>query len=132
MRCLVDTSALYALLDEDDDKHLAAAGWLSGAGADPSTELITHNYVVIETAALVQKRLGSKASRKLFDALVPALSLVYVTEPLHSRALSAYLAGNPDISLVDRASFELVRDLSIDWAFAFDAHFRREGVATVP
>ncbi len=132
MRTFVDTSALYALLDEDDRQHRSAAGWLSGAGRDPETILLTHNYVVVETAALVQRRLGRRATRTLFDAFIPALSVFFVDETLHQRALSAHLAGSGELSLVDRTSFELIRTLAIYQAFAFDSHFQHEGFRTVP
>jgi predicted nucleic acid-binding protein len=132
LKTFVDTSALYALLDEDDDQHQAASNWFSGPGGDPETVLMTHNYVVVEAAALVQNRLGRKATRTLFDAFIPALSVVFVDETLHQRATSAHLAGSGNISLVDRTSFELMRLLAMDEAFAFDSDFDHEGFRTVP
>jgi predicted nucleic acid-binding protein len=133
MRTFVDTSALYALLDEDDDNHAAAADWLRGPGWDASEVLVSHNYVLVETAALVHRRLGSPAVRVLFDGLVPALSIVYVDEVLHGRALAAYLAGlRRRVSYVDWVSFQLIRDSSLDRAFAFDRDFVTEGFAVVP
>ncbi|MEX2551965.1 MAG: PIN domain-containing protein [Actinomycetota bacterium] len=132
MRTFVDTSALYALLDEDDAQHQSAVNWLSASGRDPALILSTHNYVVVETAALVQRRLGTQATRVLFDAFIPAVSVFFVDELLHRQALSAHLAGGGDVSLVDRTSFELIRQLQIAQAFAFDSHFEREGFRTVP
>lgn len=131
MRTFVDTSALYALLDEDDRNHRAAAAWL--AAADAADVLLSHSYVVVETAALVQRRLGPAAVRTLFDAFVPALSIVYVDDALHSRAVAAYLAGlRRRVSFVDWVSFQLMRDAGLERAFAFDSDFARERFATVP
>ena len=49
MTTFVDSSALYALVDEADPAHQAAMMWLEGiSGADPE-RLRTHNYVVVET-----------------------------------------------------------------------------------
>ncbi len=111
MRPFVDTSALYALLDADDEDHLAASGWLTGPGADPADILVTHSYVLVETAALVHHRLGPPAVRDLFDAFVPALVVAFVDAELHGRATAAYLAGlGRRISFVDRVSFQLIRD----------------------
>jgi predicted nucleic acid-binding protein len=133
VRTLVDTSALYALLDEDDENHEAAARWLSGPGADPSEALVSHNYVLVETAALVHRRLGPSAVRVLFDAFVPALSVVFVDEALHARAVAAYLASlRRRVSYVDWVSFQLMRDADLDRAFAFDRDFVSEGFALVP
>ena len=131
MRTFVDTSALYALLDEDDRNHRDAAAWL--ATADPGDVLVTHTYVVVETAALVQRRLGAAAVRTLFDAFIPAMSITYVDEVLHGRAVAAFLAGlRRHVSFVDWVSFQLMRDAGLDRAFAFDADFAREGFAIVP
>jgi uncharacterized protein len=132
VRTFVDTSALYALLDEDDQGHGTAAEWLTAHGLEPDQLLITHNYVVVEVAALVYRRLGRRAARVLFDAFVPALSVFFVDEALHRRAVAAHLVAAGDLSLVDCASFELMRDLGIERAFAFDSDFRKEGFTTVP
>jgi uncharacterized protein len=131
VRTFVDTSALYALLDADDDNHAAAATWFSGLG---DTEvLVTHSYVVVESAALVHHRLGASAVRDLFDALLPALTVVFVDATLHARATAGYLGGlNRRVSFVDRVSFQLVRDTALDRVFAFDRDFATEGFVLVP
>ena len=131
MRTFVDTSALYALLDEDDENHRAAAAWFTTA--DEAEVLASHSYVVVETAALVQRRLGAAAVRTLFDALIPAMSITYVDDVLHSRAVAAFLAGlRRHVSFVDWVSFQLMRDAELDRAFAFDRDFAREGFVVVP
>jgi predicted nucleic acid-binding protein len=133
LRTFVDTSALYALLDADDEKHRAAATWFAGPANTPSDELLTHDYVLVESAELVHHRLGAAAVRDLFDALIPALTLVFVDATLHARAAAAYLAGlSRRVSFVDRVSFQLMRDASLDRAFAFDRDFATEGFALVP
>ncbi len=131
MKTFVDTSALYALLDEDDQNHQAAAAWF--AAAERAEVLVSHSYVVVESAALVQRRLGPAAVRTLFDSFIPAMSIVYVDEILHGRAVAAFLAGlRRQVSFVDWVSFQLMRDAGLDRAFAFDSDFPREGFAVVP
>lgn len=133
MRTFVDTSALYALLDEDDANHEAAAAWMSGPGAETDEILVTHNYVVVEATALVHRRLGPAAVRVLLDAWLPALSVVFVDDALHRRGVAGYLASlGRRVSFVDAVSIELVRDAGLDRAFAFDEDFGREGVTVVP
>ncbi|MDQ1438915.1 MAG: uncharacterized protein QOK43_2544 [Acidimicrobiaceae bacterium] len=133
MRTFVDTSALYALLDEDDDNHGSAGAWLLSAGPDETDVLVTHSYIVVETAALVQRRLGAAAVRTLFDAFIPALTVMFVDEVLHRRAVAAYLAGlRRHVSFVDWVSFQLMRDSDLDRAFAFDRDFKHEGFVLVP
>lgn len=129
----VDTSALYALLDEDKDNHEQAASWLTGTGAAPDLTLTTSSYVVVETAALVQRRLGTEGVRTLVDAYLPAISTVFIDERLHRPAVAAWLATlRRRNSLVDHVSFEVMRDRGIGTAFAFDLDFVAAGFDTVP
>ena len=74
----VDTSAIYAFLASDDVGHSAAvAAWK--CFMDEATPLFTSNYVVVESCALLQKRLGIGAVRSLLDALLPAIEVQWVT-----------------------------------------------------
>jgi predicted nucleic acid-binding protein len=132
VRTFVDTSALYALLDEDDTQHAAAVKWLGTAGSEEDRVLVTHNYVILEVAALVYKRLGRGATKVLFDAFVQGLSVFFVDESLHRRAVAAHLVAAGGLSLVDCTSFELMRDLDAQEAFTFGSDFRKEGFETVP
>jgi len=133
MTTFVDTSALYALLDENDQAHAPARGWLTGPGRDPSETLSTHSYVIVETVALVKHRLPPPALRVLIDAVLPILSVMYVDEPLHRAAVTALRASAAQRpSFVDRVSFEFMRQARIRRAFAFDADFRRAGFELVP
>jgi predicted nucleic acid-binding protein len=65
MTTFVDSSALYALLDEGDHAHDIALAWLEGVSADAPEPLCTHNYVVSETIALTHARLGAAAVRSM-------------------------------------------------------------------
>lgn len=133
MTTFIDTSALYALLDEDDRNHRRAAAWLSGPGRDPTEILISHSYVVVESAALTQRRLGPQAVRVLFEAFIPSLSVLYVDEHLHKSAVAAHLAAlRRRPSFVDWVSFQMMRERGLDRAFAFDRDFGNEGFSVVP
>jgi predicted nucleic acid-binding protein len=131
VRYLVDTSALYALLDEDEARHRQAAATferLVRAGVD----LLTHDYVIIEACALVHRRLGFEAAQRLLTRIVPVLDVRAIDRPTCDAAIAAYTASSGNTSLVDRASFELMRRADIDTAFAFDADFEHEGFRLVP
>jgi predicted nucleic acid-binding protein len=95
--------------------------------------LITHNYVVTETIALIHRRLGTDVVRAFVDRLLPVCEVRFIDSNLHARALSAFLAvTSRRPSFVDRVSFEVMRESHIDQAFAIDRDFRDEGFVTVP
>ena len=131
MEVFADTSALFALLDADDEFHRPAAEvWVSFLESDQT--LVTSNYVLVETFALVNRRLGRPATRTLQADLVPVLETIWVDEPVHHRAASALLmAPGRSLSLVDCVSFELMRARGIDAAFAFDNDFPDQGFEMV-
>jgi predicted nucleic acid-binding protein len=132
MTTLVDTSALFALVAEDDPMHDAALAWLEDA-ARRDERLVTHNYAVVETIALVAARLGPASARLLIDDILPSCEVRFVDETLHQRGAVAYLAGRGRrVSFVDRTSFELMRTEGTRRAFTFDPDFAREGFETVP
>jgi predicted nucleic acid-binding protein len=124
---LIDTSALYVLLDEDDPDHAAAVTILARLRTD-DPELVLHSYALNETIALLQRRFGLDAVRRLVDVYLPITDITWVDRDLHDRALSSLLgAGQRSVSLVDHVSFILMRDRGIRSAFAFDQDFAREG-----
>ena len=128
----VDTSALYALLSASDLNHPAAAGAWNDLRQQRVT-LLTSNYVLVETVALVQRRLGLEALREIQTAFLPLFSVAWIDQPTHMRAMSVLLAvAARDLSLVDCTSFEVMRGKSIQTAFAFDAHFSRQGFQCIP
>jgi predicted nucleic acid-binding protein len=94
--------------------------------------LTTHNYIVVETSALVRQRLGAAAERALHDDVLPVIAMEWVDHDLHNSAVTALLAGRRRASLVDWVSFELMRKRGIGIAFTFDRDFRLQGFRTVP
>lgn len=127
----VDTSALYALLDRDDACHGRAAKIWNRLLQD-SRPLKCSNYVLIETVALVQRRLGMEALRALAEDLIPVLEVIWVQPDQHQTALEeVFRQGRRNLSLVDCTSFVLMKDAEIKHAFCFDRHFEEEGFDTL-
>jgi predicted nucleic acid-binding protein len=121
----VDTSALFALIDEDDENHAAAARILPTLRGE---ELVTHAYVIVETLALVGRRLPWGATERMLDVFLPLVDVRNVDDAIHRAATVTYReAGTATVSFVDRASFAFMRALSISRAFAFDEDFARNG-----
>lgn len=131
MTVFVDTSAVYSLLDRDDRNHARAK--TAFADLAVAERLITHNYVLVECAALVHRRLGADATRSLLADVAPVLFVAWVDAEIHHAATSAFLAAaRRDLSLVDWTSFEIMRRRGIRTAFAFDDDFAREGFELLP
>lgn len=129
---LVDTSALYDLLDADGSHHAQAAAAFRQL-LERGERLLTHSYVLVETTALLQRRIGVEAVRALESTLLPVLDVEWVGPALHRAALTALLAAERrSVSLVDWVSFELMRERGLTRAFAFDEDFERIGFETVP
>ena len=131
MSIFVDTSGIYAFVDRTDANHAAAAAVLRSASHEP---LVTHNYVLVEAAALIQRRLGQVACRDFLVDFVPALDVFWVTELVHGRSAETMINGEMGggVSLVDLVSFQVMRHLGVDRAFAFDSDFARHGFTLVP
>lgn len=127
MSVFVDTSALLAVLDADDRFHPSArAVWYELL--DGEFGLVTTNYVVVETFALVGRRLDMAAVRTLDEDVLPVVAIEWTGEAEHRAAVTALLtAGRRDLSLVDCVSFAAMRRLDIRQAFAFDADFEDQG-----
>jgi len=125
----VDTSALLAVVNAEDDNHTRAAKtWRSLV--ESSEPLVCTSYTLVELFALVQHRFGLPIVRTLEEDVVPLLGVVWVDAPLHAEGMSALLAAaRRRLSLVDCVSFACMRRLGITRAFHFDPHFREQGFA---
>ncbi len=138
MEIFIDTSAFYALLDSDDQNHkVAVMTWLTwepqGDKAVAPHQFITSNYVLLESFSLVQRRLGMNVARQLRDDLLPICSVAWLTVGLHKIAIRKFFATNRrSVSLVDCASFEVMRILEIQRVFTFDKHFAEQGFTCIP
>ena len=132
MSIFIDTSAFLAVLDADDACHeKAKEAWQKLLDADES--MVTSNYVLLETVALLQNRIGMEAVRLLQEDVVPVLNLLWIDEAMHSAGMSALLAAKRRrLSLVDYTSFEAMRKSGARTAFTFGGHFREMGFACIP
>jgi predicted nucleic acid-binding protein len=132
MNVFVDTSALYAVLDADDQNHQPAKQtWMDLITQE--ADLVSANYVLLETFALVQHRLGMDAVRTLQEDVVPMMRIEWVTEAHHGIGVAALLTASiRRLSLVDCIAFDFMRRQGIKTAFAFDRHFLQQGFVTIP
>jgi predicted nucleic acid-binding protein len=128
----IDTSAIYAVLNRRDANHAGAKeAWerlLRGG-----TTLYTTNYVLLETGALLQRRVGLEALRVLRDDVQPIIAVDWISERAHQAGMDAVLtAGRRKLSLVDCVSFHVMRERGVRAVFCFDDHFREQGFDVIP
>jgi uncharacterized protein len=123
-----DTSGFYAALDRTDPFHTEAARCFRQAQAE-GWRLETTNYVVHETWALVQNRLGWDGVDAFLDGLLPLCEMKWVEESVYrAAAVRCRRERKRLLSLTDCISFELMGRQGLTEAIAQDAHFSREGI----
>ena len=123
----VDTSGFYALLDPTDSFHARARDCFRRSRAE-SWQLLTTNYVVHESWALIQSRLGWEAMDAWRDRLLAHCETVWVDEHLHALGEArCRQARERRLSLTDCISIEVMRQRSIRDFIGRDEHFEREG-----
>jgi len=132
MSIFADTSGLYAVFDRDDSNHpKSKAAWTEWLRE--GQVLVTNNYVLLETAALLQHRLGVAALRVFHEDVVPVLQVDWISQEQHGAAVEAVLAATRRrLSVVDCVSFQTMRRHGLRTAFCFDVHFREQGFETRP
>jgi predicted nucleic acid-binding protein len=122
---LVDTSALYALADVADRNHARALSLFSRVLRTGAP--LTHNYIVVESLALIQRRLGLQPALR-FCRDLRHFRVHWVDDSIHREAVKELeRIGHRGVSVVDCASFTLMRRLGVDTAFAFDPDFESQG-----
>lgn len=122
----LDTSAIYAWADAADPNHHAAVRRLQ-AVLDAGEELLTHNYVLVESLALLQARLGVAAALKLAKDST-AFVIEWVDDDVHASGIRELERSKKrHVSLVDCISFLVMRRRGVTVAFAFDPDFNSAG-----
>ena len=112
MSIFIDTSAVYALLDRDDADHKKAKKVFVDL-LDSENILITSNYVLVESFALIQNRLGLEAARRFEEDMIPLINIQWVNAGTHKSGMSALLAAS-------RRKLSLIIDQFRDHAYIGD------------
>jgi predicted nucleic acid-binding protein len=121
----LDTSAIYAMADRADPRHELAKERFRVL-LEAGEEMLTHNYVLIESMALIQHRLGLAAALKLaHDSRV--FEIEWVGKTAHDEAVRGLARSRRHVSIVDQVSFLVMRLRGVEVALAFDRDFVDEG-----
>lgn len=127
----LDTSAVLALMNPRDEQHRRARRAFEGLGGERAV-LVTTSLVLVETYALLGRRLGLAAVRAFRADLAPLAEVTWVDEPTFESGLDLLLATQKRrLSVVDAVSFLVMRRRGLERAFAFDPHFEEEGFSLV-
>jgi len=127
MSVFADTSSLYAAIVRTEEHHAECMttleDLLSGGRAIQTT-----NYVVMETVALLQHRIGLEPVRDLEEQILPLITVSWVHKDLHQRGVRRLLReGKRNLSLTDCVSFEFMALAGLRDAFSLDRHFADAG-----
>ena len=132
MSTFVDTSVFLAALGKDDLNSIPAAETLANL-VELGEQLITTNYILVESYALIQRRMGMDAIQDFQNKILPSLTLVWITADEHERSIKNFLSENRrNFSFVDCSSFDAIQRMGIDTVFTFDNHFREQGFEVIP
>lgn len=116
----VDTSAFYAAADEHDVDNARARAVLSAGDA-----LVTTDHVLLETWALLRRRLGRVAAEAFWGGLRSGAAAVEAV--LSSDLEVAWAIGqrfsDQDFSLADRSSFAVMHRLGLSRVATLDDDF---------
>jgi len=127
MNVFVDTSGLFALLVQNDAMHTQAKERFAYF-ARQKARLYTSSFVLVETTALLQRRIGLESMRDFNLKILPLFEVIWVDAELYAKAVQRlFVQGKKELSLVDCLSFEIMESRSISMAFAFDEHFEEAG-----
>ena len=128
----VDTSAFLALINPEDPYHETALQTWRQLIEDEE-KLICNNYVLVESIALIQRRVGLGAVSILHNDILPFLNIDWLDEKLHNTIVKVVLKTNRrQLSFVDSSSFDTMRRYEVKTAFTFDSHFNEQGFKVIP
>ncbi|MHB2018289.1 MAG: type II toxin-antitoxin system VapC family toxin [Candidatus Xenobia bacterium] len=126
-RVFVDTSGFLAFMSADDPHHQASRDCFQRS-QQHKWSLVTTSYVVHETWALLQARLGWRALDLWLDKVLVLCRVEWITESLHALgAARCRQARERRLSLTDCVSFEIMQQQGIEEVIAWDEDFARQG-----
>ena len=132
MSLFVDTSALYALLVGTERDHRAVLEVFRVA-AERGRRMVTTNYVLVETAALLQHRIGLAPVHDLEERILPLITVHWVSDELHRRAVERlFRIDKRKVSLVDAVSFVVMDTEGLTDVLGLDPDFAAEGFHILP
>jgi len=125
----VDTSGFYALLVKRDDRHAEASRILQAA-AQERRGFVTTDYVLDETATLLQARDCRHLLQDFFDAVFAsaACQVEWTDEGRFQAVKNAFLKHSDQTwSFTDCLSFRVMKERRLRESLTKDTHFEQAG-----
>jgi uncharacterized protein len=127
-----DTSALYPLLVKTEPNHTATSSAFSRL-LESDQPIWTTSFVLVETMALLQHRIGLRAARDFDEEILPVLRIHWVEDELYRRGIDRlWREDRRHLSLVDCVGLEFMKLNGLTTAFAVDPHFEESGFELLP
>jgi predicted nucleic acid-binding protein len=124
---MVDTSAIYALLDRSDNLHKQSVTLFKKLSVKQAAVVIT-NFIVAECHALLANRLSPELARAWLKGLCwPVERITGDDENKAKEIIFTYL--DKSFSYTDATTFAVMERLGITSVLAFDQHFTQFGFA---
>ena len=131
----VDTGAIFAIKNDADARHKAAAQFFNKAVQYNLCSFITTDFIIFETVTLMKARLGNTVAIEAGKYLRrnEHIKMLKITEDIIKNAWDIFdKYHDKSLSFTDCASFALMKKRNITKAFTFDEHFRQFGFELVP
>ena len=131
-RVIIDTSAFYALASSTDNFH-AEAKVAYERLLDWEYELWITSYILVETSALVHRRLGFEPLRTFMETILSGIvQVLWVEDLIHREAWRQMTERQGSgLSLVDWTTAVSAQHLKAS-VFTFDQGFSQEGILIFP
>ncbi|OGR85760.1 MAG: hypothetical protein A2901_01215 [Elusimicrobia bacterium RIFCSPLOWO2_01_FULL_54_10] len=126
---LADTSALYALINPEDDHHPKAVE-IYGSLLQRQVVLVLPNFILAETHTLINRRIGHLAAREFLQKTIQDFNIERATVEDEWTALATLVEGrrSKGLSYFDAIAVAVAERLGIEEVFTFDRHFKLMGL----
>jgi predicted nucleic acid-binding protein len=131
-RVFVDTSAYFAVADQDDASHESATRAMRQLTSDRRS-LVTTNVVLFELHGLLTSRIDRDVAWRTMVAIRESQQIVRVRARDEDRAVTILEQyADRAFSFTDALSFAVMERMGMTVAFSLDRHFVQFGWQIVP
>ena len=129
---LIDTAAFYAVVSPGDFFHDVAKERYNDMVSNEAQHLWTTSYALVETMALIRRRLGFDALVDFVDIIDGNVNIHWIDDQDHNQAWARFLEhGGAGLSLVDWTVALLAETMEAT-IFTFDRGFVNQGFSVTP